>query len=350
MPQPPRKPSAPVVALVTLLLMALVFLADWRVGTEISFSIFYLFPVAFAAWYAGRRAGLASAAACTALWLVNDSVLGKHLYSRPAIPYWNALMRGGYFVLACLALGEIKELLDFQARLAAIKGEMLSFVSHEFGNQLTILDMGLALLKGDEADTKDTLDVMARSLAIMKTSSANFLNTARLESGRFALKLEVRDLRATAEGAVELMTALARGKEITLEGRFPKEPVLALADGDALSLVLSNLVENAVKYTPSGGRVTVEVCARDGSAVVGVEDTGIGIAEEDRRKIFSGFYRAPAAAAAAKGFGIGLKVSADILASHGSALDLASEPGRGSRFGFRLPLEPGSKQARGAPD
>jgi signal transduction histidine kinase len=118
------------------------------------------------------------------------------------------------------------------------------------------------------------------------------------------------------------------------------------ADPEALSVVMANLIGNAFKYTADGGVVTIRISVErtaPARALVSVEDTGIGIAPEDRDRILSGDYRTGEARRVAKGYGVGLRVVSELLESQGSALGLESEAGKGSRFFFRLPLweEPG---------
>jgi signal transduction histidine kinase len=121
---------------------------------------------------------------------------------------------------------------------------------------------------------------------------------------------------------------------------FPNSPVPVNADPDALSVVMSNLIGNAFKYTPDGGTVTIRITTEPSAARarVSVEDTGIGISEADLAKITSGFYRTEGGRQAARGFGVGLKVTRELLESQHSKLEIDSAPGRGSTFSFQLPL------------
>ncbi|MBI5209621.1 MAG: HAMP domain-containing histidine kinase [Elusimicrobia bacterium] len=335
--------------------MALLVAAiDYATGVEVGFSIFYLFPVSFVAWHAGRRWGLAVAALCAVLWHFMEYPLGGRPVGHPAIAVWNAVMRGGYFVLAVLALSRIKESLGHERAVSRLKGETLSFVSHEFGNHLTVLGMATLLLKeslldGGSATQQKVLETMERTCSILKKACANFLNAARLESGRFALDIRRTELRKLAGEALDAMDLLVQQKKILIERDFPADVVPLRADPDALSLVMTNLIGNAVKYTQEGGRVAIRlaVSPADRSVVVSVEDTGIGMSPEDQRRVCSGFYRTRAGKQTAKGFGVGLKLAKDVLTSHGSRLEVSSELGRGSRFHFRLPImesEPGREE------
>jgi signal transduction histidine kinase len=134
------------------------------------------------------------------------------------------------------------------------------------------------------------------------------------------------------------MGPVVESKKVELRLDLPPHPVPAKADPDALSVIMTNLVGNAFKYTPAGGTVTVRVEAGPDTALVSVEDTGIGIPKADQERVASGFYRAEGGRRTAKGFGVGLKVTRELLESQGSRLEIESEPGRGSKFSFSLPL------------
>ena len=138
------------------------------------------------------------------------------------------------------------------------------------------------------------------------------------------------------------MRPLAEQKGIDLRLEFPETTFPVTADPDAMILVLSNLIGNAIKYTPSPGRVSVRLRPVSGDPTreveVSIEDTGIGIAAQDQEAIFQGFYRTGQGRKISKGYGLGLMVSRQIMESHGSSLEVDSQPGQGSRLHFRLPV------------
>lgn len=126
-----------------------------------------------------------------------------------------------------------------------------------------------------------------------------------------------------------------KGLVFTLD--IPSDAPPALADPEALQLVATNLIGNAVKYTPDGGRVTAGVSVEpDGRLRVFVTDSGIGIAPEDRERILTG-HRTDEGKKAAKGFGVGLTIVKRVLDAHGARLEIDGAPGKGSRFSFVLP-------------
>jgi signal transduction histidine kinase len=172
--------------------------------------------------------------------------------------------------------------------------------------------------------------------------ATNLLNLGRLESGKFDLEVQRVDAAALLRGALSRLEILARRKNQKVLLELPSGELPCAGDPDALSLVVANLFTNAVKYTHEGGSITLGArAAADGGAEIRVTDTGIGVAPEDREKIFKGYYRAEAGKREAKGFGVGLALSRMILEAHGTDLQLETETGKGSSFSFRLaPYDP----------
>jgi len=166
----------------------------------------------------------------------------------------------------------------------------------------------------------------------------DLLNLARAKEELAPPKREVLSLADVLEEVVPLLRTQAEEKEITfaLEARqrLPVE-----ANPGQMRQLWTNLISNAVKYTPAGGRVTVTLEEENGWAVGIVEDTGIGIAPEDQDKIFEEFYRAPQAKEMeARGTGLGLPLVKRVVEGHGGTIEVESALGEGSRFIFRLPV------------
>lgn len=346
-PLPPRAGRV-ATHLTVALLAAAVTAGDYLTGTEISFSGFYLLPVLYATRKGGLRDALPWVFLCAALWFGVDR-LGGHFYSHPLIPLWNALVRGAFFALCAYGVSRADVVLEKEREVSALKSSMLSAVSHEFGNSLTIMNMCLFLLKeSDPADAerrRSYFDLLEKNLRDLKNASGNFLNQARMESGKFALELKPADLRELVLREAASLEIAFEQKKVALVRALGDAPVPVRADPEALALVVRNLLGNALKYTPFGGEVTVALSARGGSAAeVSVRDDGIGIPPEDLRRIATGFYRAEGGRKAAAGYGVGLKVTQDLLAGHGSRLEIESEPGKGSRFSFVLPVETPSRK------
>ncbi|UPT74715.1 MAG: HAMP domain-containing histidine kinase [Elusimicrobiota bacterium] len=222
-----------------------------------------------------------------------------------------------------------------------LKSQLVSGVSHEFNNALAVIHTAHALLKENEPETAEAApwhEMLAANIKALSTMATNLLNLGRLESGKFTLDIQRVDACALLKGAVSRLEILATRKKLKTLLDLPPDCELPCAgDPDALSLVVANLFTNAVKYTHEGGTVTMGARAHGGEVEIFVADTGIGIAPEEREKIFTGFYRAEEGKKEAKGFGVGLALSRMILEAHGADLELTSEPGKGSRFFFQLP-------------
>lgn len=240
---------------------------------------------------------------------------------------------------------------------AQLRTDLISLINHEYNNGLANMKIAMSLLReaepGELDETKRfAYEVMDATLEKLKSYTANFLNLHRLESGTFELVVQPNPIRPVLSGvmATQRPTAEAKKQRLTMLYGFPDDvPVLVRADPDCLSLIVVNLVSNAVKYTPEGGRISIQATPEKGPPPrvrVAVSDTGIGLSAPDRARILSGPFRTEEGKRAAKGFGVGLTLVRKLLEKHGSRLEIDSEPGKGSRFSFCLPVwaeEPASK-------
>jgi signal transduction histidine kinase len=330
-----------------LAMAAVVWELDRIVPAQASMSAFYLVPIGFAAWFCGDGWGYAMSLLCAAAWLQGDMTAGP-VRTHWLISFWNAMGHLGIFILLTVLaelIHRLRRLNDLERETSALKSDLVSLVSHEFANSLTTFKLSLTILKetdGDEDSAQRQLcyATLQRVYTHLSGSVANFLNLNRIEAGRFVPHLQRTHLRTLIHATVSQMGPLIEEVKVELRLDFPSSSVSVNADPDALSVIMSNLIGNAFKYTLAGGKVTARIAVDDasGTALVSVEDTGIGIAKSDRRMISSGYYRAENGRRVAMGFGVGLKVTRELLASLGADLEIESEPGRGSKFSFRLPL------------
>lgn len=241
--------------------------------------------------------------------------------------------------------------------LGRLKSQLVATVSHELNNALSVIHVVAMSLEETEPKDKDPMRAkMYRILRGQCTSLSrtvgNLLNIGRLESGKLSLARKRMDMAAVLRESVELMEVLAENKRIGVSIEAADAPLAVYADPDALTLVITNLLSNAIKYTPEKGSVRVGL-SRDGQAGgeglarVYVKDTGIGIAPEEKERIFSGYYRSERGKPLAKGFGIGLSLAKSIITAHGGRLELESSVGKGSTFSFTLPLWVAGRGAEG---
>jgi hypothetical protein len=222
------------------------------------------------------------------------------------------------------------------------KTDFLSHMSHELRTPLNAV-MGFAQLLEMEDLTesqRESVEQVRKAGQHLLDLIGELLDIARIESGRLSLSIEPVELATVVADAVELMAPLAGERGVALEGRAPPgpAPLVVLADRQRLRQVLFNLVSNAVKYTPSGGHVSVACDRRDGGIVtVAVTDSGPGIAPEHMHLLFAPFERLGAEATAVEGTGVGLTLSKALAELMGGTIEVRSLVGAGSTFTLVLP-------------
>jgi signal transduction histidine kinase len=166
------------------------------------------------------------------------------------------------------------------------------------------------------------------------------LTLARADEGEVPLHREPVDLKGLLEDAKETGELLAEQAGVTMTADAPADPVVVAVDGTRIRQLLLNLVTNAVKYTPPGGRVRLWMERSDSRVQLGVSDTGIGIAPGDLPHIFDRFWRADSARTRTgerPGVGLGLAICKWIAEAHGGSIEVQSRPGRGTTFTVTLP-------------
>ena len=227
-----------------------------------------------------------------------------------------------------------------------MKSDFVTAVSHELRTPLTsIYGFAETLLRQDvlfgEDERRTFLGYIASESERLTTIVDQLLNVARLDTGDLQVNLAPTDVRAVASEVVHMARQApgANGHDFVLE--LPAEPLDAEADGDKLRQILVNLVDNAVKFSPNGGKVTVAARRAGEDAVeVRVVDEGIGIPEEEQRRIFTKFHRGDAITnnSSATGTGLGLFIAHGLVAAMGGRMWVDSHEGAGSSFAFELPL------------
>jgi signal transduction histidine kinase len=246
-------------------------------------------------------------------------------------------------------LGRLAETLnEMMGRLERSFGALRRFTadaSHELKTPLTVLRGGVeraVRTPGLPRDTLQTLEEALQEVNHMTELVDTLLTLARADEGRAPLHREVVDLRAIVEEARETGDLLAEPAGLQLTVETPAEPLLARVDRSRIRQLLLNLLTNAVKYTPPGGRVRLRLTGVPGWAVLNVADTGIGIAPADLPQIFDRFWRADTARTRTgerAGAGLGLAIGKWIAEAHGGSIEVRSRPGRGTAFTVRLPLD-----------
>jgi two-component system sensor histidine kinase/response regulator len=226
-------------------------------------------------------------------------------------------------------------------RLDAIKSGFMLTVAHELRAPLTaIQSFLLAILKGyipPEQQQQTLQRAIDRAQELLDLVD-DLLRLAAVKREQEAEKRQLLSLDGSLEQVVELMRAQADSKRITLSVEVRARPQVE-ANPAQVTQIWTNLLSNALKYTPPGGRVRVTLEQEGRWAVGTVEDTGIGIAPEDQERIFEEFYRTPQAKELEpRGTGLGLPLVKRIVEGLGGRVQVRSQPGKGSRFAFRLPI------------
>jgi PAS domain S-box-containing protein len=228
--------------------------------------------------------------------------------------------------------------------LDTMKDEFVALVSHELRTPLTsILGYLELVLEGEAGEVTDDqrhfLSVVERNSRRLLRLVGDLLFVAQIEAGKLALECEAVDLGLIVSECLEAARPRAAEKRIELVPRIAPVPLLS-GDRVRLAQLLDNLVSNAIKFTPEGGRVTVGLDHKAGSVSLEVSDTGMGIPPDEQSRLFERFFRtAGATKNAIQGTGLGLVITKAIAEAHGGRISLESEENVGTTFRVELPLQ-----------
>ena len=226
-------------------------------------------------------------------------------------------------------------------RFDELKNDMVATVAHEFRTPLTSLRMAIHLclegVAGPLSDKQnDLLHAGREDCERLQAFVNELLDLARLQSGQVRMNVRAVTSRSLLDAALAVHRAGAEEKRVALAASAMPGSERVLADPEQISIVLSNLLSNAIRHTPSGGKVDVEARDSQGFVRFEVRDTGEGIAPQYQAAIFNKFYRVPGAAAGAAG--LGLSLCKEIVEAHGGQIGVSSQIGAGSTFWFTLPI------------
>jgi signal transduction histidine kinase len=222
---------------------------------------------------------------------------------------------------------------------ARAREEVIAVVSHDLKNPLNAVLMSAALLRrsaGDPVRVGHHAEVIERSAHRMRNLVRDLLDLSRLEAGRFTLDRAPQPVSALLAETLALFQPIAQEKEVALDAHAAGAmEAQAYCDRERVLQVLSNLLGNALAFTPGGGRVTVRAATLDRELLFTVSDTGPGIAADEQRLVFERFWKSPASR---DGSGLGLSIARGIVEAHGGRIWVESRPGQGAAFRFTLPL------------
>jgi two-component system sensor histidine kinase BaeS len=229
---------------------------------------------------------------------------------------------------------------DTIERESALRRALVADVAHELRTPVTVLQASCeALLDGIEESTPDRLASLHEEVLRLGRLVGDLETLSSAEAARLGLLRALVDLREIVDQAADRLAAYFEAGELTLERELERTDVIG--DSSRLAQVVDNLLGNALKFTPPGGRVVVEARSMGDVAVLRVSDSGPGIPADELPYVFERFWRGERARGVA-GSGIGLAVVAELVEAHGGQVEVASAPGEGAVFTVRLPRAPAS--------
>jgi signal transduction histidine kinase len=243
-------------------------------------------------------------------------------------------------------MGELRRLLERRTQALSIandalglRDEFLAIVSHDLRNPLNAIALNTQLLERLVSSGDSRLGRISQSLdssiAQMRRIISDLLDLAAIEAGKLSVQLRPGDARNPIEEAVETSRSVSAEKSIALDAGIGPDPLPARFDPGRIVQVLDNLIHNALKFTPNGGRITVEGQRMNHVVEIRVRDTGPGLEPEELSVIFDRFRQVEKRGRRA--LGLGLYISRSIVESHGGQIWAESVPGEGSTFLFTLP-------------
>jgi two-component system phosphate regulon sensor histidine kinase PhoR len=229
--------------------------------------------------------------------------------------------------------------------LQTTRRELIGNISHELRTPLAgIKAMVETLREGAIDDREAATDFLTRidsEVDRLTQLVAELTELSRVETGEAELRKEPVNLNQIAEEVIAQFSPQVKRKQLSISKELSTELPTVPADKERVRQVIANLVHNAIKFTPAGGRITVTSRAPEGAVSLEVTDTGIGIPREDQARVFERFYKGDKARTG-EGTGMGLAIAKHVIEAHGGSIWIESEEGKGSNLGFSLPLQPDS--------
>ncbi|MES1208223.1 MAG: ATP-binding protein [Pseudomonadota bacterium] len=298
-------------------------------GRQHNRHLVFLPTVMLAAWVGGFGPGLLSAALSTLAlaWFWSD---------RAGPPHFNADLALFLFV-AIWICAVIRSLQVARARADAAKRareSLMELVVHDLRNPLTAIRVAAESMALDEQldSIRRRTSVITRAAARMEKLVRDLFEATQAERGDLRLSLQPEDTQSIVQEVLDANIPIARERGVALEPDHPADPIAVTCDRAQVLRVLANLIGNAIRFTPGGGRITVRVQAEERLARFSVADTGMGIAPQDLHLVFEQHWKG-----GGSGAGLGLFIARTIVQAHGGQIGVQSTPHQGTEFWFTIP-------------
>ena len=349
------------------MLMFLIGSWDYVTGRDFAVSPYYLLPICWAAWVAGRRAGIWLAVASTVTWFVSDMMTG-YVYQHRLTPYWNALMFLILFLFVVYLISAFQaahyhleeivqqrtaalqaeiqerkrlEVAKIQAERLAMVGTMAAQVAHEVRNPLGSITLNLDLLQKEIShlaergghspeESRDLVTEMREEIHRIQNVLEEYLQFARLPKPQ----LRPMDLNELLAQKLDFMNGTFERARVKCQTHFDPAVSSINADAGQLWQATLNLIRNSLDAMPDGGELTVGTWREGGQVRLRVTDTGKGMSEDQLDKVFAPFFTTKPG-----GTGLGLALVQQITSEHGGHLECESVQGKGSTFTIFLPAD-----------
>ncbi|TCS36035.1 light-regulated signal transduction histidine kinase (bacteriophytochrome) [Paucimonas lemoignei] len=232
-------------------------------------------------------------------------------------------------------------------RIAQEKESLAQMVSHDLRTPLSVIEMTFQLLLHGAPRSAEMMQTLVqrgmRAAQAIEHLASDVLDMARVDAGELELQVKMADAGSLVHDAIDLVIPLAEKKSVQIEAVSDALGVQVPCDRARIGQVLGNLISNALKFTPAGGRITVSVAPEGDDLVFCVADTGVGIAPEHLSRIFKRFWQEDHAKS--MGTGLGLSIAKGIVEKHGGRIWAQSVVGSGSQFFFSIPLQQSPRQS-----
>jgi signal transduction histidine kinase len=339
-------------------------LPNWQADIEVPVELPYGTGLAGRAWQAGKPLWIRDVGRPQSL-ISAETAASSRLHTALAIPVRNGLEPLGVLIafadtvedpedeLVALMSGisaqiaqfiERRLVEDLQRQLVRSKNEYLALIGHELRTPLTSIAAYTELLREADAETLAAdgprmLEVIDRNATQLRHIIDELLELSALDTGHAAVQLGPVNLADIVRESVRCTRAAVESEPVTIDDELPGELVLP-GDPRRLRQVVDNLLGNAVKYSPDGGRIAVALRTVGRAAELTVSDTGIGVSPDEREKMFTGLYRTSRARdRAIPGTGLGLTLSRAVVRRHHGSIELAGHDGPGTTVLVRLPMD-----------